>query len=107
MDRIPAIQKMLQSDPDDLFLNYSLGMELLAAERFGESADAFKKCIELDEDYLPAHVEAGKALRSAGRVVEARDVLVAGSDLAGRLGETHTHEYIRQLLEVLSANKDG
>ena len=99
--RIDQIQKMLQAEPQDVFLHYSLGMEYLAAERFDEAVGEFQRCIELDADYLPAHVEAGKALRSAARPDEARDAFAAGMELAAMQGESHVRDYIQQQLDGL------
>ncbi|MHC4982149.1 MAG: tetratricopeptide repeat protein [Planctomycetota bacterium] len=99
--RIQAIKTMLEKSPDDVFLHYSLGMEYSAARRFDEAAAEFKRCVELDENYLAAFVEAGKSLRSAGRLAEAREILAAALELAGLQGETHTQDYVRQQLESL------
>ena len=66
--RIEAILAMLEKEPDDPFLHYSLAMEYAAAARPDDAVAAFRRCRELDENYLPAYVEAGKALRAAGKV---------------------------------------
>lgn len=92
---------MLESSRDDVFLHYSLGMELASAELFGEGAEEFLRCIELDAGYLPAYVEAGKALRATGRLTEAREIFTAGEHLAAERGETHTQDHIRQQIESL------
>ena len=99
--RIDTIRSLLAKSPDDVFLHYSLGMELLSAERFDEAAAAFNECIELDEQYLPAYVEAGKASRSAGRAEAAGEYFTRAMALAGRLGDTHAQDAIRQQLEGL------
>jgi Flp pilus assembly protein TadD len=99
--RIEAIQKMLRKNPDDTFLHYSLGMEYASAARCQEAMKEFRRCIELDASYLPAYVEAGKALRAAGRFEEARAMFSAGLALAGKKNEGHTQDFIRQQLEAL------
>jgi len=100
-DRIAAILKMLEKEPIDVFLRYSLGMEYAAAEMFAEAVVAFKRCIELDEEYLPAYVEAGKSLRSAGRLEEARDIFATGLELATVKGEKHMRDFIQQQIDGL------
>ena len=100
-DRIEMIKKMLAEKGEDLFLTYSLGMELASAERFDEAAEQFRRCLKLDNDYLPAYAELGKALRSAGQIHEAREVFTAGINLAARSGESHTREYLQQQLDSL------
>ena len=100
-ERVEAIRSLLAKSPDDVFLHYSLAMELLSAERFDEAVAAFDRCMELDDQYLPACVEAGKASRSAGRADQAGEYFTRALALAGRLGDAHAQDAIRQQLEGL------
>ncbi|GEM_PF-3887348 len=84
-----------------MFLHYSLGMELASAGESAAATDSFRRCIELDVQYLPAYVEAGKTLRSAGEFAGAREIFSAGLELAKAKGESHTADYIRGQLEGL------
>jgi tetratricopeptide (TPR) repeat protein len=100
-DRIDSILAMLQRTPDDVFLNYSLGMEYAAAGRHDEAAEAFATCTRLDADYLPAYTEGGKALRAAGRLNEAREVFTRAASVAGRLKNSHALDFIQAQLQSL------
>lgn len=100
-DRIETIRKLLAKTPDDVFLNYSLGMELASRTDFQRAVEAFRRCIELDGGYVPAYVEAGKCLRSLGRLDEAREMFTAGLIPASKLPETHTRDYIQQQIDAL------
>jgi len=100
-DRIEAIRAMIEKSPGDVFLRYSLAMEYAAGGRYDQAVAEFRRCIELDGAYLAAYVEAGKCLRSAGRLDEAREIFTAALELASMQGETHTHDYIRQQIEGL------
>ena len=100
-DRIATLRKLLAKTPDDVFLHYSLGMELASRKDFEQAAGAFRRCIELDARYVPAYVEAGKCLRSLGRLDEARDMFTAGLVPASKLPETHTRDYIQQQIDAL------
>jgi hypothetical protein len=66
-----------------------------------EAVGEFGHCIRLDAKYVPAYVEAGKALRSAGRLDQARQMFAAGMVLAEAAGENHTRDFIRQQLDGL------
>lgn len=99
--RIEAILAMLEKEPDDPFLHYSLAMEYAAGGRPDAAAAAFRRCRELDEDYLPTYVEAGKALRAAGKLDDARRTFAEARDLAARLGETHVGDFVKAQLEAL------
>ncbi len=100
-ERIDKIRSLLQKNPKDVFLHYSLGMEYASTDQYSSAIEAFSKCIELDETYVPAYVEAGKALRAAGRGDEARQIFTAGMEWATRKGENHTRDYIQQQLQGL------
>ena len=100
-ERIEKIKQMLQAEPNDAFLQYSLAMELVSAERFGEAVTAFRACVELDESNLPAHVEAAKAMRSAGDLQAAREMFAMAMELAALQGESHVRDYIQQQLDGL------
>ena len=104
-ERIDSIRRMLEKDPSDVFLHYSLAMEYASAGAHEDALAEFRKCIELDEGYLSAYVEAGKSLRSAGRVDEAREMFAAGMELAALQGESHVRDYIQQQLDGLGRQR--
>ena len=101
MDRIAAIQKMLAARGDDVFLHYSLGMEYVSAGRFDEAVESFRRCQQIDPGYLAAYVESGKALRSAGRLAEARQEFLRAMEVASAAGDKHVRDYVQQQLAGL------
>ncbi|MFP4356523.1 MAG: tetratricopeptide repeat protein, partial [Phycisphaerae bacterium] len=96
--RIEQIKGMLAEAGEDAFLRYSLGMEYLSADQPDEAVKQFQTVIKLEPENLAAHVECGKALRAARRRDEARDMFTRALELAGRQGESHVEDYIRQQL---------
>ena len=100
-DRIAAIRALLKKKPDDVFLHYSLGMELASAGQFQRAVAAFRRCSEIDPEYLPAWVERGKCLRAAGRLDDARQTFTHAFQLAASAGETHTADSLKQQLQAL------
>lgn len=119
-NRVKTIQSLLEKSPDDVFLHYSLAMELYAASLAAAPPDPGAKpgdqtpaqlselaqhhfgiCIQLDPNYLPAYVELGKCHRSAGQFQRAREIFAAGLALAATQGQQHTQDYIRQQIEGL------
>jgi Tfp pilus assembly protein PilF len=103
-DRIAALQKLLALNDRDVFVHYSLAMEYVSAGKRDLAAAEFARCIELDENYLAAYVEAAKCHRAAGQLAQARAMFTRGLDLAKRLGQTHTQDYIQGQLEGLGAS---
>lgn len=100
-DRILAIQTMLQRSPQDVFLHYSLAMELAGQGRFDEAAAEFARCTELDPEYLAAYVEGGKALRGARNLRAAKERFGQALEVALRQGNIHMQDFVRQQLEAL------
>ena len=91
-ERIETIKAMLGK---------SLGMEYAAAGQVDDALAAFSRSVELDANYLAAHIEAGKCLRAAGKLNEARQTFVATMKLAAARGEDHARDFIRQQLDSL------
>ena len=66
MSRLLQLEKLLRQGMDSPLLRFSMGNELLAAERPDEAAEQFEKAVEQDPDYSAAWKLLGKALAEAG-----------------------------------------
>ena len=99
--RVEQITELLTKDPDDVFLHYSLGMEYVSAKNFDKAVESFVRCCELDGSYLPAMVEMGKALRSAGKFSEARAVFDKALHAAKAAGQQHVIDNVQMQLDGL------
>lgn len=98
---------MLSEEPQDVFLRYSLAMEL---DKEGEHDASLARLQELaDEDppYVPAFFMAGQQLARLGRMEEARGVLRAGIDRARSAGDSHASAEMGELLASLGSLDDG
>jgi len=61
LTRIKTLEEMLQKEPQDLFLNYALGIEYLNDPDFLDKAEnQFKIVLSLDESYIAAYYQLGK-----------------------------------------------
>ncbi len=58
--RLAQLKNMLELEPNDLFLNYSLGLENMAQSNIIEAEFQFKKALDLNPDYIPAYYQLGK-----------------------------------------------
>jgi tetratricopeptide (TPR) repeat protein len=101
MSRLEQLEKMLAAEPNDLFLHYSVAMELAKAERFDESLAGFRRVLELDAGYIAAYAQMGKLLLQLGRREEAKQALAAGAERAGGKGERHAKDDIEKLLRAI------
>jgi tetratricopeptide (TPR) repeat protein len=101
-DRIEMIRRLLEKEPNDVFLSYSLAMEYASAGQTPLALEQFERVLALDGEYLPAYAEAGKLLRAGGQIDQARRMFQRGLDLAAAKGQNHTRDYLAQQLEGLA-----
>ena len=101
MSRLDAIRNLLRDSPNDIFLLYSLGMELLAAGRAAEAAGQFQRVLELDSQYLAAYRPAAQALQQMGDIASAAGMLRRGLAIAEQAGDAHARDRLRLLLDAL------
>jgi tetratricopeptide (TPR) repeat protein len=89
MSRREKIEAMLADDPGDVFLRYSLAMEL---DKEGDHDASLTRFAELTRDnppYVPAFFMAGQQLARLGRIGEARAIVQSGITAADEQGDGH------------------
>lgn len=89
MSRREKIEAMLTEEPGDVFLRYSLAMEL---DKEGAHDASLAKFAELTCDeppYVPAYFMAAQQLARLGRVDDARSLLEQGIPAALQQGDAH------------------
>ena len=99
--RRKKIEAMLLEDPNDVFLRYSLAMEL---DKAGEHDASLAKLNELAAEspaYVPAFFMAGQQLVRLERVEEARTILRQGIDQAREQGDSHAAGEMSEFLASL------
>ena len=102
MSRIDQIRRMLESNPQDIFLNFSLAMEYQSAGQLDDALQQYDKTIEFDPQYLAAHVRKGKILLAEKRYDEARNALQLSLSIAQEAGDSHSEGTIRELISQIS-----
>ena len=101
MSRREKIEAMLADDPRDVFLRYSLAMEL---DKEGEHDASLQRFSELTRDespYVPAYFMAGQQLVRLNRVNEARTYLRDGIEAARTQGNAHAAGEMSEFLASL------
>ncbi len=102
MSRREKIEAMLADDPADVFLRYSLAMEL---DKEGDHTASLAKFAELARDeppYVPAFFMAGQQLARLGRNDEARTILRNGIAAAHAISDAHAAREMSEFLTSLS-----
>lgn len=103
MNRREKIEAMLADDPKDVFLRYSLAMELQREGRHEESLARFRELQSEDPPHVPAFFMAGQQLASLGRTDEARNALRSGIEQARAQGDTHAAGEMSEFLASLGS----
>jgi tetratricopeptide (TPR) repeat protein len=89
MSRVQQIQTLLENDPDDVFLNFSLAMEWVSAGEHEAAIRQFDRVVELDRNYATAYFRKADVLAGLTRRDEARQTLQIGIEAAERAGDGH------------------
>ena len=103
MTRREKIEAMLADDPTDVFLRYSLAMELDKEGDHDASLALFAELTAVDPPYVPAFFMAGQQLERLQRVSEARAVLRDGIEAARTQGDLHAAGEMSEFLATLGS----
>src|SRR5690606_26852496 len=87
--RREKIEAMLADEPGDIFLRYSLAMELEKSGEHEASLGQLRGLMAESPPYVPAFFRAGQQLASLDRVEEARTALREGIEQARVRGDAH------------------
>ncbi len=102
MSRLDKILTMLESEPNDTFLRYTLAMEYRKLGDFPKSLALLTKlAYEEKPPYVPSYLMAAPQLADEEQVEEARRFLRDGIEEARRQNELHAAGEMSELLAEL------
>ena len=101
--RREKIEEMLQAEPNDQFLRYSLACEYDNENRHDESLALFRGLIADDPPHVHAFFRGAQLLANLDRTEEARALLRAGIEQARHQGELHAAGEMGELLASLGS----
>lgn len=96
--RREKIEALLRDDPDDVFLRYSLALEMESAGEWREAVGLLAALARGPQPYVPAFQMAAQHLAARGRFAEARGLLRDGIEEARRQGNGHAASEMAELL---------
>jgi predicted RNA polymerase sigma factor len=99
--RRTKIEAMLAEEPGDVFLRYSLALELDKEGVHEASLARLRELMAEEQPYVPAFFMAGQQFVRLGRNDEARAALRAGIDVARRQADHHAAGEMSELLASL------
>jgi thioredoxin-like negative regulator of GroEL len=99
--RRQKIETLLADDPNDVFLRYSLALELAKEGEHDRSLEGLRSLTRNSPPYVPAFFMAGQQLARLGRIEEARAILREGVEEARRQKEDHAAGEMAEFLTSL------
>jgi thioredoxin-like negative regulator of GroEL len=99
--RREKIESMLAEDPSDVFLRYSLAMELQKEGQHEESLARFEELMGETPPHVPAFFMAAKLLVELDQRDAARSKLRNGIDEARRQNNAHAASEMAEMLTAL------
>lgn len=101
--RLERIKAMLADEPKDVFLRYSLALELDKRGQCDESLTRLRELMRETPPHVPSFFMAGQQLAREGLIEDARAVLRDGIEEARRQGDTHAAGEMSEFLASLGA----
>lgn len=101
--RREKIEALLKDDPDDVFLRYSLALELEATPDWEAGLEILENLARATPPYVPAFHMAARSLIQRERVADARRALREGIEAARAAGASHAAAEMAELLMSLGA----
>jgi len=105
--RREKIEALLKDEPDDVFLRYSLALELEAEGRWEEAIEILEALARGTPPYVPAFHMAGRHLVARGKIDDARRALREGIEAARAQGQSHAAGEMSELLMSLGELGEG
>jgi len=102
MDKIAALNKILQLDPANAFARYGLAMEHSTQGSTDLALTEFTTLIHHNPDYVPAYQMSAQTLAKLGRTEEAITRLKEGLSAAQRTNNAHAAGEMQALLDDLT-----
>ena len=105
--RTEMFRKLLERDPSNPMVLYSLGNELFKEESYREARDHLRRAVENKPDYSVAYRMLGRAHYELGEDAEAREVFARGREVATANGDLQTVREIDVFLRRLEKRAAG
>ena len=102
MDKLAALNEILQLDPANAFARYGLAMEHISQGHPEIALTEFATCIGHNPDYVPAYQMSAQTLVTQGRMEAALESLNAGIAAAQRTNNQHALAEMSAMRDELS-----
>ena len=105
--RTEMFRKLLEKDPENPMILFSLGNELFKEGQYAEARDHLRRAVENKPDYSVAYRTLGRAHYELHEDAEARRVFTEGREVAQRNGDLQTVREIDVFMRRLEKREAG
>ena len=105
--RAEMFRKLLEKDPDNPMILFSLGTELFKEGRYPEAREHLARAVENKPDYSVAYRTLGRAHYELHENAEARRVFTKGREVAQENGDLQTVRELDVFLRLLDRREAG
>lgn len=105
-DRLKLIKEMLETNPDDSFLQYAAAIEYENLGNRKTAIETIKKLLDRDPAYLGAYYKLGKLLEQDGKEKEAIKTYRRGLDVSKKNSDLKTEGELSEALMLLGADDE-
>jgi cytochrome c-type biogenesis protein CcmH/NrfG len=99
--RRQMLEEFLAKKPDDAFSRYGLALDYAHTGETAAADGHFRLLLETNPDYVPGYLMYAQMLAKEARTAEAKQVLAAGINAAGKAGNQHARSEMEALLTEL------
>ena len=99
--RLAHLEQLLQTNPEDPFILYAIGIEHFNSNDFNKANTTFGQVVERFPDYVPTYYQFALTKVHLGEVEEAIEIIQKGIPVAQKAGERKTANELAMLLEDL------
>ena len=105
--RAEMFRKLLERDPENPMILYSLGNELFKEEKYFEAREYLSRAVRNKPDYSVAYRALGRTLNELGEDAEAHRVFAEGREVARKNGDLQTIKEIDVFVRRLEKREKG
>jgi len=103
ISRREKLEQFVTAKPNDAFARYALALECANLGDSDAAIENFDILLRTHPDYVTGYFQLGQLYVRLSKHTEARQVLTAGIQAAGRTGDTHAAEEMSAALAALPA----
>jgi uncharacterized protein HemY len=105
--RSDMFRKLIERDPDNPMILYSLGNELFKEKKYAEAGEYLRRAVQNKPDYSVAYRMLGRTLYELSEDAEARRVFAEGREVAQKNGDLQTVKEIDVFVRRLEKRERG